>query len=48
MQIERDFTSKNITLDFEGGKRVQLTGAETYEFDEQVRRIQEEARRNDD
>lgn len=43
MQIERDFATGNVTLAFENGKRVKLTKEETREFDERVRRIQEQA-----
>lgn len=43
MQVERDFTSGNITLAFENGRRVKLTKEETREFDERMRRIQEQA-----
>lgn len=45
MQIERDFTSHEVTLAFENsGKRMRLTSEETHEFDERVRQIQEDAR----
>lgn len=43
MKIERDFTSGNVTLAFENGKRVGLTKEETQEFDERIRQIQENA-----
>lgn len=43
MQIERDFTSGNVILAFKNGKRVKLTKEETREYDERMRRIQEQA-----
>lgn len=42
MQIERDFTSGNVTLSFENGNRIKLTREETCEFDERMRRIQQD------
>lgn len=44
MQIEREFTSKNVTLSFQSGRRIELTREETDEFDERIARIQVDAR----
>lgn len=46
MQIERDFTSRNVILSFNTGKRVRLTKEETKEFDKRRSEIQEQARKN--
>jgi len=43
MQIERDFTSGRVTLSFEGGRRIDLTTKETKEFDNRIKRVQEDA-----
>ena len=43
MLIERDFTSKDVTLSFETGKRIRLTREETKEFDKRISEIQEDA-----
>jgi len=43
MLIERDFTSRKVTLSFETGKRVGLTKDETKEFDKRIQEIQEKA-----
>jgi len=42
MQIERDFTSGNVTLAFGSGKRIELTREETLEFDKRMRQIREQ------
>lgn len=43
MLIERDFTSRNVTLSFESGKRVKLSREETTEFDKRIREIKEDS-----
>lgn len=47
MQIERDFTSGNVTLAFESNRRMELTKDETYEFDKRMKEIQEDARKEE-
>lgn len=42
MLIERDFTSRKVTLSFDTGKRVELTKEETKEFDNRIQEIQED------
>jgi len=39
MQIERDFTSKNVTLSFDNGTRIELSGEETKEFDARIEKL---------
>jgi hypothetical protein len=41
MLIEKDFTSGNVTLAFETGKRIELTREETREFDKRMKEIQD-------
>lgn len=41
MVIERDFTSRKITLVFETGERIELTKIETCEFDVRMKGIKE-------
>lgn len=42
MKIERDWIKKTANLSFETGKKIELTEAETEEFDERIEEIKDE------
>ncbi len=42
MLIERDFTSKKVTLSFDTGNRIELTNEETEEFDTRILKLRDQ------
>lgn len=43
MLIERDFTSQEVTLSFDTGRRIELNRDESYEFDKRIAKAQVDA-----